>query len=107
MTAGALESDLFSSSGRYSGNPHSALVPGGKMEIPKSAGWKTGNPKSAGRIPFTARKLIDERGGVTKNNMTCGSCQKAISVLDEIRPSPATEIAHFPPLQHNILLKYT
>jgi len=53
MTVEAFESDLFSSSGRYSVNPHSALVPGGKMEIPKSAGWKTGNPKSAGRIPFT------------------------------------------------------
>jgi len=46
---------------------------------------------------------------VTKNSI-CGSCGKAISVLSEIRPSrrlvphtsPATKIAHFPPLLHNI-----
>jgi len=35
----------------------------------------------------------------------CGSCEKEISFLGEMKPSTATEIAHFPPLPHNILLQ--
>jgi len=52
------------------------------------------------QTPGITFALIDESRGVTENSMS-GSCGKAISVLPHT--PPATEIAHFPPLAHNIL----
>lgn len=83
------------------------IVPSGKVEI----------PTSAGRISLrrSLHYTFYERRGVIKNSL-CGSRRETISVLGSwanggprlrLVPhmSPTTEIAHFPPLPHNILFK--
>jgi len=58
------------------------------VTLPAQAVWLLHGPC----ITFA---LIDERRGVTKNNSVVARPERFISVLCEMRPSPAACAAHF------------